>query len=144
MAADVNTGIFTSTLVMLFIILSTGVFLYNAGIRNIETVDQAAKALAPLAGKFSYVCFALGVLGTCFLAIPVLTGSLCYILAESFGWEEGLDKKFNKARAFYFVIIISFFIGLLINVVGVSPMQVLIFTAILYGVSCCDFAYRKK
>jgi NRAMP (natural resistance-associated macrophage protein)-like metal ion transporter len=135
MAADVNTGMFTSTLVMLFIILSTGVVLYNAGIRRIETVDQAAKALAPLAGKFSYVCFALGVLGTGFLAIPVLTGSLSYILAESFGWEEGLDKKFNNARAFYFVIIISLIIGLLINVIGISPMQVLIFTAILYGVT---------
>jgi Mn2+/Fe2+ NRAMP family transporter len=109
--------------------------LYNAGIRRIDTVDQAAKALAPLAGKFTYVCFALGVLGTGFLAIPVLTGSLSYILAESFGWEEGLDKKFNKARAFYLVIIISLVIGLLINVIGISPMQALIFTAILYGVT---------
>jgi NRAMP (natural resistance-associated macrophage protein)-like metal ion transporter len=135
MAADVNTGMFTSNLVMLFIILTTGIVLYNGGIRQIDTVDQAAKALAPLAGKFSYVCFALGVLGTGFLAIPVLTGSLSYILAESFGWEEGLDKKFNQARAFYIVIIISLIIGLLINVLGISPMQALIFTAILYGVT---------
>jgi Mn2+/Fe2+ NRAMP family transporter len=135
MATDVNTGMFTSNLVMLFIILTTGIVLYNAGIRRIDTVDQAAKALAPLAGKFSYVCFALGVLGTGFLAIPVLTGSLSYILAESFGWEEGLDKKFNKARAFYIVIIISLVIGLLINIMGISPMQALIFTAILYGIT---------
>ena len=135
MAADVNTGMFTSNLVMLFIILTTGIVLYNAGIRHIDTVDQAAKALAPLAGKFSYICFALGVLGTGFLAIPVLTGSLSYILAESFGWEEGLDKKFNNARAFYIVIIASLIIGLLINVMGISPMQALIFTAILYGVT---------
>ena len=135
MAADVNTGMFISCLVMFFIILTTGVVLYNAGIRQIDTVDQAAKALHPLAGKFSYICFAMGVIGTGFLAIPVLAGSLSYILAESFGWEEGLDKKFNQAKAFYIVIIISLIIGLLINVMGISPMKALIFTAILYGVT---------
>lgn len=135
MTADVNTGMFASNLVMLFIILTTGVVLYNAGIRQINTVDQAAKALAPLVGNLSYVCFALGVIGTGFLAIPVLTGSLSYILAESFGWEEGLDKKFSQARAFYIVVILSLVIGLLINMLGISPMQALIFTAILYGVT---------
>jgi Mn2+/Fe2+ NRAMP family transporter len=109
--------------------------LFNAGIKDIQTVDQAAKALAPIAGKFSYVCFALGVIGTGFLAIPVLTGSLSYILAESFGWEEGLDKKFQEARAFYIVIILSLIIGLLINLMGISPMKALILTAILYGVT---------
>jgi Mn2+/Fe2+ NRAMP family transporter len=135
MTADVNTGMFASNLVMLFIILTTGVVLYNAGIRQINTVDQAAKALAPLVGNLSYVCFALGVIGTGFLAIPVLTGSLSYILAESFGWEEGLDKKFSQARAFYIVVILSLVIGLLINMLGISTMQALIFTAILYGVT---------
>lgn len=135
MTADVNTGMFASNLVMLFIILTSGVVLHNAGVRQIDTVDQAASALAPLAGKFSYICFALGVVGTGFLAIPVLTGSLSYILAESFGWQEGLDKKFNEARAFYIVIILSLIIGLLINVLGISPMKALIFTSILYGVT---------
>lgn len=135
MAADVNSGMFASNLVMLFIILTTGVVLFNTGTRDINTVDQAAKALEPLAGRFSYICFALGVIGTGFLAIPVLTGSLSYILAESFGWEEGLDKKFHEARAFYIVIILSLVIGLLINVLGISPMKALIFTAILYGVT---------
>ncbi|HEV3221942.1 MAG TPA: divalent metal cation transporter [Puia sp.] len=135
MTADVNTGMFASNFVMLFIILTTGVVLYNSGFRKIDTVEQAAKALAPLAGKFSYICFALGVIGTGLLAIPVLTGSLSYILAESFGWEEGLDKKFHEARAFYIVIILSLVIGLLINIMGISPMQALIYTAILYGVT---------
>jgi len=135
MTADVNTGMFASNLVMWFIMLTTGVVLYNAGIREINTVDQAAKALEPLAGKFSYIFFALGVIGTGFLAIPVLSGSLSYMLAESFGWQEGLDKKFNEARAFYIVIIISLVIGLLINVLGISPMKALIFTAILYGIT---------
>jgi NRAMP (natural resistance-associated macrophage protein)-like metal ion transporter len=135
MRADVNTGMFASNLVMLFIILTTGVVLYNSGIRDINTVDQAAKALEPLAGKFSYVFFALGVIGTGFLAIPVLAGSLSYMLAESFGWQEGLDKKFQEARAFYIVIILSLAIGLMINVLGISPMKALIYTAILYGVT---------
>ncbi len=98
MTADVNSGMLASNLVMLFIILTTGVVLFNSGIHQIDTVDQAAKALEPLAGKFSYICFALGVVGTGFLAIPVLTGSLSYILAESFGWQEGLDKKFGQAK----------------------------------------------
>jgi NRAMP (natural resistance-associated macrophage protein)-like metal ion transporter len=135
MRADVNTGMFASNLVMLFIILTTGVVLFNSGLHQIDTVEQAAKALAPLAGKFSYICFALGVIGTGLLAIPVLTGSLSYIIAESFGWKEGLDKKFNEARAFYIVIILSLLIGLLINIMGISPMQALIYTAILYGVT---------
>jgi NRAMP (natural resistance-associated macrophage protein)-like metal ion transporter len=135
MRADVNTGMFASNLVMLFIMLTTGVVLYNSGVRDINTVDQAAKALEPLAGKLSYVCFAIGVVGTGFLAIPVLAGSMSYILAESFGWQEGLDKKFGEARAFYIVIILALVIGLLINVLGISPMKALIFTAILYGVT---------
>jgi Mn2+/Fe2+ NRAMP family transporter len=135
MTADVNTGMFASNLVMLFIILTTGVVLHNAGIKDINTVDQAAKALEPLAGKFAYIFFALGVIGTGFLAIPVLAGSLSYMLAESFGWQEGLDKKFNEAKPFYIVIIIALVIGLLINILGISPMKALIYTAILYGVT---------
>jgi len=75
------------------------------------------------------------VIGTGFLAIPVLAGSLSYMLAESFGWQEGLDKKFGEARAFYIVIILALVIGLLINILGISPMKALIYTAILYGVT---------
>jgi len=135
MKTDVNTGMFASNLVMLFIILTTGVVLHKAGIKDINTVDQAAKALEPLAGKFSYLFFALGVIGTGFLAIPVLAGSLSYMLAESFGWQEGLDKKFHEARPFYIVIIFALVIGLLINILGISPMKALIYTAILYGVT---------
>jgi Mn2+/Fe2+ NRAMP family transporter len=77
----------------------------------------------------------LGVIGTGFLAIPVLAGSLSYMLAESFGWQEGLDKKFGEAKAFYIVIIFALVIGLLINILGISPMKALIYTAILYGVT---------
>ena len=74
-------------------------------------------------------------IGTGFLAIPVLAGSLSYMLAESFGWQEGLDKKFQEAKPFYIVIIFALVIGLLINILGISPMKALIYTAILYGVT---------
>jgi len=135
MAADVNTGMLASNLVMLFIILTTGVVLHNQGIHQIDTVDQAAGALAPLAGKLSYFCFATGVIGTGFLAIPVLAGSLSYMLAETFGWQQGLDKKFHEARGFYIAIILSLAVGLLINFSGISAMKALLYTAILYGLT---------
>jgi len=135
MRKDVNTGMFFSNLVMFFIILTTGVVLFNAGIHQIDTVEQAAKALEPLAGKGAYLLFALGVLGTGFLAIPVLAGSLSYIMAETFDWKEGLDKKFSEAKPFYITVIVSLVVGLLLNFIGVSPMKALLYTAILYGLT---------
>jgi NRAMP (natural resistance-associated macrophage protein)-like metal ion transporter len=132
---DVDFGMFFSNIVMFFIILTAGTVLFNAGIHRIDTVEQAAKALEPLAGPAAYYLFALGVVGTGFLAIPVLSGSLSYILAETFGWREGLDKKFVDAKAFYSVIIVSLIVGLGINYLGISPIKALIWSAILYGVT---------
>ena len=135
MKTDVNIGMFLSNLVMFFIILTTGSVLYNAGIRQIDTVDQAAKALEPLAGKLTYLIFAIGVLGTGLLAIPVLAGSQSYMLAETFGWEAGLDKKFPQAKAFYISIIVSLLVGLSLDFLHVSPIKALLFTAIAYGLT---------
>lgn len=135
MKEDVYFGMFFSNLVMFFIILTTGTVLFNAGIHQIDTVDQAAEALRPLAGDFAYLLFALGIIGTGFLAIPVLCGSLSYIISETFGWEEGLDKKFHEAKAFYIVIIISLLLGLLINSFGISPVKALFYSAVLYGIT---------
>src|SRR6185312_934022 len=104
---DVDIGMFFSNIVMFFIILTTGAVLFPAGIHQIDTVEQAAKALEPLAGPWAYYLFAVGVIGTGFLAIPVLSGSLSYVVSEAFGWQEGLDKKFHEARPFYLVIIVS-------------------------------------
>ena len=109
--------------------------MYKAGIHQIDTVEQAALALQPLAGNFAYLLFAVGVIGTGLLAIPVLSGSLSYIITETFGWEQGLDKKFHEAKGFYLVITISLVVGLLLNYIGISPIKALIYTAILYGVS---------
>ncbi len=135
MKVDVNFGMLFSNIVMFFIILTTGTVLFNADIHQIDTVEQAAKALEPLAGEGAYYLFAIGVIGTGFLAIPVLSGSLSYIISETFGWEEGLDKKFHEAKPFYIVIVISLLIGLGINYVGISPIQALIYSAILYGLT---------
>jgi NRAMP (natural resistance-associated macrophage protein)-like metal ion transporter len=135
MKSDVNVGMLLSNLVMFFVILTAGSVLFGAGVRKIDTVEQAAKALQPLAGNLSYLLFAIGVIGTGFLAIPVLTGCISYIMAESFGVSKGLDKKFYQARPFYIMIIISLVAGLCLQLFGITPVQALLYTAILYGLT---------
>jgi len=135
MEADVYSGMLFSNVVMFFIILTTGVVLYNAGMHKIDTVEQAARALEPLAGKLTYALFAIGVIGTGFLAIPVLGGSLSYIVAETFNWRQGLDKKFNEAPAFYVTMTFALMAGLCLDFLHISPIQALLYTAILYGLT---------
>ena len=135
MDIDVDFGMLFSNIVMFFIILTAGTVLHNSGIRQIDTVEQAAKALEPVAGKLAYLLFAVGVMGTGLLAIPVLSGSLSYMLSDTLGWGSNLDKKYYEAKPFYWVIIISLFIGLGINYLGISPIQALIYTSILYGIT---------
>jgi NRAMP (natural resistance-associated macrophage protein)-like metal ion transporter len=135
MKKDVDVGIVFSNLVMFFIILTGGTVLFNGGIHQIDTVEQAAEALMPLAGRSAYLLFAIGVIGTGLLAVPVLSGSLSYIVTETFGWKEGLDKKFHEAKAFYSIIAISLLLGLSLNYIGVSPIKALIYSAILYGLT---------
>jgi NRAMP (natural resistance-associated macrophage protein)-like metal ion transporter len=135
MKQDIDFGMFFSGIVMFFIILTTGTVLFNAGIHQINTVEQAAMALKPLAGNAAYLLFSLGVIGTGLLAIPVLSGSLSYIITETFGWEQGLDKKFQEAKAFYIIIGISLLLGLSLNYIGISPIKALIYSAILYGLT---------
>ena len=132
---DVNFGMTVSGLVMYFIILTTGTVLFNSGIHQIDTVEQAAMALKPLAGNMAYLLFAIGVIGTGLIAIPVLSGSISYIITETFGWEQGLNKKFHEAKAFYTIIAFSLILGLSLNYVGITPIQSLIYTAILYGLT---------
>ncbi len=132
---DVDVGMLFSNLVMYFTILTTATVLFQNGIHKIETVEQAAEALKPLAGDFAYYLFAFGVIGTGLLTIPVLSGSLSYIFSEAFGWKGGLDKSFRKAKPFYAVITISLLLGLAINYLGISPINALLYTAILYGIT---------
>jgi NRAMP (natural resistance-associated macrophage protein)-like metal ion transporter len=135
MKEDVDFGMLFSNLVMFFMILTAGTVLFNSGVHQIDTVEQAAQALKPLAGNFAYLFFAVGVIGTGLLAIPVLSGSLSYIITETFGWEQGLDKKFHEAKAFYIVIGIALLLGLFMNYMGISPIKALIYSAILYGLT---------
>ncbi len=135
MQKDVGFGMLFSNVIMFFIILTTGTVLFKNGIHQIDTVEQAAMALKPLAGDLTYLLFALGILGTGFLAIPVLSGSISYMLVETFGWQGGLDKKFHEAKGFYVIIGISLVVGLLINFLGISPIQALVYTAVLYGIT---------
>lgn len=132
---DVDFGMAFSGLVMYFIILTTGTVLFKGGIHQINTVHDAAVALKPLAGNFAYLLFAIGVIGTGLIAIPVLSGSLSYIFAETFNLEQGLDKKFHEAKGFYTIIAISLILGLSLNYIGISPIKALIYTAVLYGLT---------
>ena len=132
---DIDFGMLFSGLVMFFIILTTGTVLFKGGINQIDTVEQAAMALKPLAGDAAYLLFAIGIIGTGLIAIPVLSGSLSYIVTEAFGWEQGLDKKFHEAKAFYLIIAISLLLGLSLNYIGISPVKALIYSAILYGLT---------
>lgn len=135
MKTDTYVGMLFSNLVMFFIILTTGIVLFGAGIHQIDTVEQAAKALEPLTGNAAYYFFAVGVIGTGFLAIPVLAGSLSYIVAETFNLKEGLENKFSQAPGFYLTLILSLIAGLSLDFLHISPIQALFYTAVLYGLT---------
>lgn len=130
MRLDVWSGMFLSNLVMFFIIAACGAVLFPNGITEITSAEQAAEALRPFAGDASYFLFALGIIGTGLLTIPVLAGSASYALSETFGWKYGLYRKLKEANAFYGVIILSTLIGLGINFLGFDTIKVLIYTAI--------------
>jgi Mn2+/Fe2+ NRAMP family transporter len=130
MRADVWSGMLLSNLVMFFIIAACGSILFPHGITHIESAAQAAEALRPFAGDATYFLFAIGIIGTGLLAIPVLAGSSSYALAESFRWREGLYRNLDQAYAFYGVIIISMLVGLGINFIGLDPIKALIYAAV--------------
>jgi Mn2+/Fe2+ NRAMP family transporter len=130
---DVGAGTFFSNLVMYFIILATALTLHSHGITKIETSKQAAEALKPIAGSFAATLYTVGILGVGFLAIPTLTGSAAYAFAETFGWKQGLDRSFGKARLFYAVVIGASLLGVVLDFVGVNPVQALYWSAIING-----------
>ena len=130
---DTIIGMLYSNLVTFFIIAVTGSVLYSAGVTNITTAAEAATALRPLAGDFAYVLFAIGIIGTGMLAIHILAGSAGYAVSETFGFSEGLNKKFNQAKSFYAVIIISVVLGFLLTFLGIPPMKYLLYSAVLNG-----------
>ncbi len=135
MRVDTTIGMFFSNLVMFFIIVTTAATLGLHGIKNIETADQAAEALKPFAGNFAFLLFAMGIVGTGLLAVPILAGSASYAISEAFNWRAGLSKKFTKAYGFYAVIGIATIIGVLVNFSPIKPFQMLYFAAVLNGIS---------
>ncbi len=133
MRIDVWSGMFLSEVVMFFIIAACGGILYTHGITNITSAAQAAEALRPFAGNATYFLFAIGIIGTGLLAIPVLAGSSSYALSESFRWREGLYRNIHQAYAFYGIIITSMLIGLGMNFLGIDPIKGLIYAAVVNG-----------
>jgi len=134
MRIDVWSGMLLSEIVMFFIIAACGAILYPQGITHIESAAQAAEALRPFAGNATYLLFAVGIIGTGMLAIPVLAGSSSYAVSESFKWREGLYRNFKQAHAFYGTIILSVIVGLAINFIGLDPIKALIYSAVANGI----------
>ncbi len=130
---DTVIGMFISNLIMYFIIATTAATLFAAGQHTITSAADAAAALRPLAGDLAFVLFAVGIVGTGMLAIPVLAGSASYALSETFGFHEGLNKKFKQAPGFYIIIISSTLLGFLLNLIGISPITYLFYSAVLNG-----------
>ena len=130
---DTVTGMAASNVVAIFIIFATAATLHASGITDIQTSSQAAEALRPIAGVFTFAVFAIGIIGTGLLAVPVLAGSGAYALAEAFDWREGLDRKFVQARSFYAAIAVSTLIGVALNFVGLDPVKALYWSAVLNG-----------
>lgn len=135
MRIDVWSGMLLSNVVMFFIVAACGAILFPKGISHIDSASQAAEALRPFAGNLTYWLFAIGIIGTGLLGIPVLAGASSYAAAESFRWREGLYREFRQAHAFYGVIILSMMIGLSINFLNINPIKALIWSAVLNGLA---------
>jgi len=135
MRGDVFSGMASGVFVMFAIMVAAAATLHKNGITQIGSAEQAAQALEPLAGSMAKLLFAVGIMGVGLLAVPVLAGSTSYALAETFNWREGLSLKMSQAKAFYFVIIGSMFIGLLMNFSGLNPVRALYWSAMLNGLA---------
>jgi Mn2+/Fe2+ NRAMP family transporter len=135
MAVDTFTGMAISDLISFFIILTTAVTLHRSGITDIQTSADAANALRPIAGPFAFLLFSLGIIGTGFLAVPVLAGSTGYAVAEAFGLPKGLEKKPGEAKTFYGVILAAMLIALASIWMPVDPIKMLFWSAVINGVA---------
>jgi NRAMP (natural resistance-associated macrophage protein)-like metal ion transporter len=130
---DTLFGMGVSNLIALSIIFATAATLHAHGITNITTSAQAAQALKPLAGEFAFALFAIGIIGTGLLAVPVLAGSAAYCVSENFGWTEGLDRKPREARAFYATIAVATLGGAALNLAPIDPARALYWAAVVNG-----------
>ena len=130
---DTVLGMGLSTFIGLCILITTSGTLHAHGVTDIHSADQAAEALRPIAGKFAFILFAAGIIGTGLLALPSLSGSAAYAVGEALGWPVGLDRKAPQARGFYAVMVLCTAIGGALNFVGIDPMDALVWSAVLNG-----------
>jgi NRAMP (natural resistance-associated macrophage protein)-like metal ion transporter len=131
---DTYVGMGLSNAVALFIIITTAATLNAHGVTDIQTSSDAAEALRPIAGPFAFFIFALGIIGTGMLALPVLAGSSAYALGETFGWHVGLARRAGRAKAFYAAIGGATFVGVLLNFSEIDPIKALFWSAVINGV----------
>jgi len=131
---DTYVGMALSNLVALFIVITTAATLNAHGVTDIQTSSQAAEALRPIAGPFAFALFAIGIIGTGLLALPVLAGSAAYALGEAMQWPVGLAQKAERARGFYATIIVATIIGAVINFTPIDPIKALFWSAVINGI----------
>ncbi|WP_316187637.1 MULTISPECIES: divalent metal cation transporter [unclassified Bradyrhizobium] len=132
---DTTIGMILSNAIAFFIIVTTATVLHAHGITRIDSATQAAEALRPLAGDFTFLLFALGIIGTGMLAIPVLAGSAAYAVAEIFGWHATLEAKPDEAVGFYSIIAAATIIGFGLGFTGIDPIHMLVWSAVLNGIA---------
>lgn len=132
MTGDVTFGMFFSNLIKFFIIILATTLFFGTSIK-IQTIDEISRLLKPLLGDLGQLVFTLGIIGTGFMIIPILAAGSAYILSETFGWPLGLEKKFKRARGFYFIIIISTILAMILNYLGFNPVTLLFYTAFFHG-----------
>jgi len=130
---DISFGMFFSNLMMYFIILSTAATLFKAGQHDISTAAEAAQALRPLAGNAARLFFAAGVIGVGFLAVPVMTTGIAYVICQALGWKHGLHRRLSEARGFYTIIIVAHGLAMSLNFVGLNPMKALVWAGVVQG-----------
>lgn len=130
---DTLVGMGFSQLTAIFIIIATAATLHAHGVTDITSADQAAEALRPIAGDFAFALFALGIIGTGLLAVPILAGSAAYAVCETFGWVEGLNRKPREAKAFYGAVAAATLGGIGLNFIGIDPMRALYWAAVVNG-----------
>lgn len=134
MRIDTWFGMFASNLVMFFIVLVAGATLHQNGILNINTAAEGATALRPFAGEYAFLLFSIGILGTGLLSVPVLAGSLSYAISETLEWRHGLYRSFKDAISFYSILALAIICGVTLNFIGIDPIKMLIYSAILNGI----------
>src|SRR5262249_36787306 len=134
MAIDTTAGMVLSNVIAYFIVLATASTLHAHGLTEIQTAAEAAEALRPIAGDLTFLLFALGIIGTGLLAIPVLAGSAAYAVAETFGWPSTLKAKFPEAIGFYTIIFAATIVGFAMGFLAIDPIRLLIWTAVINGI----------